>query len=166
MPRPFLHRTPLGRLWSVWSPLGLYRLSWARPDEPSHADSVRMVQMDELLQTYFRSGSADFDRIEIDPTGWTEFSRRIYDACRQIESGQTVSYQQLAAIAGRPRASRAVGTAMAKNRVTLVIPCHRVIASGGKLGGYGGPGGLELKRKLLALEQQGEQLSAVSADFS
>ena len=147
------HQTPLGDLWSSWSPLGLYRLSWEKHKSASQANSVQVVQLDQLLQEYFQTGRANFDRVEIDPTGWTEFSRRIYDGCRQIESGDTVTYKELARIAGRERASRAVGTAMAKNRVTIVIPCHRVVASGGKIGGYGGPGGLELKRKLLELER-------------
>ena len=153
MSQAISHHTPLGKLWSSWTPLGLYRLSWDRPKEPRSCNHAQIVQLDSLLQEYFACGRANFHCIEVDPTGWTEFSRRIYDACRQIESGETVSYKELAGMAGRPRASRAVGTAMAKCRVTIVIPCHRVIASGGKLGGFGGPGGLDLKRKLLQLER-------------
>lgn len=147
------HRTPFGDLWSSWTTRGLFRLGWEPHESDSRANAAQVVQLDQLLQEYFETGNASFDRIEIDPTGWTEFSQRIYNACRQVETGDTVSYKELAALAGRPRASRAVGTAMAKNRVTILIPCHRVVASGGKLGGYGGPGGLELKKKLLALEK-------------
>ncbi len=73
-------------------------------------------------------------------------------ACRRIPWGQTRSYAQLAAVAGRPGAARAVGSVMAKNRVPLVVPCHRVIASSGQLGGYSAPQGLSLKRRLLAME--------------
>jgi methylated-DNA-[protein]-cysteine S-methyltransferase len=147
------HQTPLGDLWSNWTTKGLFRLSWEKHKPAAQANSAQVVELDQLLQEYFETGDANFHRIEIDPTGWTEFSQRIYNACRQVESGETVSYKQLAALVGRPRASRAVGTAMAKNRITIVIPCHRVIASGGKIGGYGGPGGLDLKRKLLELER-------------
>ena len=148
------HRTPFGDLWSSWTPNGLFRLSWEKHKATQLANSARVVQLDQLLQEYFETGDANFHRIEIDPSGWTEFSQRIYNACRQIESGDTISYKELAGLAGRERASRAVGTAMAKCRVSIVIPCHRVVASGGKLGGFGGPGGLELKQKLLELEQR------------
>ena len=147
------HATPLGTLWSSWTSLGLFRLSWDPTQNSLAASSHQVVRLDQLLQEYFETGCANFHEVEIDPSGWTEFSRRIYNACREIESGETLSYKELARRAGKERASRAVGTAMAKNRVTIVIPCHRVIASGGKLGGYGGPGGLELKKQLLDLEQ-------------
>ena len=148
------HSTPLGKLWSSWSEQGLFRLGWESPHSGPTARSHQAVRLDQLLQEYFETGRASFHEIEIDPSGWTDFSRRIYNGCREIESGETLSYKELARWAGNERASRAVGTAMAKNRVTIVIPCHRVIASGGKLGGYGGPGGIETKKFLLNLEQR------------
>jgi methylated-DNA-[protein]-cysteine S-methyltransferase len=82
----------------------------------------------------------------------TPFRRRVLSCCRQIPLGTTVSYGQLAAQAGAPGAGRAVGNCMAANRIPLVIPCHRVIGSGGILRGYSGPGGLRMKRRLLDLE--------------
>jgi len=78
------------------------------------------------------------------------FFRRVYQACAGIPFGQVLSYQELAEIAGSPKACRAVGQAMAKNQVTLVVPCHRVLAAGGSLGGFGG--GLDMKKQLLQLE--------------
>ena len=78
------------------------------------------------------------------------FHRKVLRTLRKVPYGKTVTYGQLAARAGRPRSARAVGRAMAANPLPLVIPCHRVVASGGGLGGYGG--GLDLKRRLLALE--------------
>lgn len=147
------HSTPLGMLWSSWTARGLFQLGWDRPHPGRAANSHQAARLDQLLNEYFATGRANFHEVEIDPTGWTEFSRRIYDGCREIEAGETLSYKELARRAGNEKASRAVGTAMAKNRVIIVIPCHRVVASGGKLGGYGGPGGIETKKFLLNLEQ-------------
>lgn len=94
----------------------------------------------------------DFRDIEIDESHLTPFERAIVKACRAIPYGETLAYGQLAAKAGRDGAARAVGRVMATNRYPLVVPCHRVLASGGKLGGYSAPEGLALKRRLLAME--------------
>jgi methylated-DNA-[protein]-cysteine S-methyltransferase len=88
--------------------------------------------------------------VPLDMAGLPAFQRKVLGACRWIPYGRTVTYGELAARAGRPRAARAVGQAMARNPLALVVPCHRVAAAGGGLGGYGG--GLDLKRQLLALE--------------
>jgi O-6-methylguanine DNA methyltransferase len=89
--------------------------------------------------------------IELDLAGTPPFFRAAWDACRNIPPGETRSYRWLAAEAGNPLALRAAGQAMARNRFSLIIPCHRVIASDGGLGGYGG-GGLGVKAKLLQAE--------------
>ena len=88
--------------------------------------------------------------VPVDLEGVPPFRRRVLRAALRIPYGRTVSYAELARRAGSPRGARAVGQAMATNPVPLVIPCHRVLATGGGLGGYGG--GLDLKRYLLALE--------------
>ena len=75
-------------------------------------------------------------------------------ACRDIRFGQTVSYGRLAEMAGKPGAARAVGRALAKNPLPLIIPCHRVICANGKIGGFSAPGGVTLKKRLLQLEQE------------
>jgi methylated-DNA-[protein]-cysteine S-methyltransferase len=85
-----------------------------------------------------------------------DFRRRVLAACAAIPPGQVLSYAALAAEAGNPRAARAAGTAMATNPIPLLVPCHRVVPSGGGVGHYGG--GTELKRWLLRLE--GAPLSA------
>jgi methylated-DNA-[protein]-cysteine S-methyltransferase len=97
----------------------------------------------------------EFADVEVDLDHLTPFSRHVADACRQIPWGETLSYGQLATIAGRPGAARAVGRVMSQNRTPLVVPCHRVIASGGQLGGFSAPQGIKLKRRLLALESAG-----------
>ena len=86
----------------------------------------------------------------LDLSSGTEFQRRVWNALRRIPSGQTKSYLQVAQSIGRPRAVRAVGQACGANPIPVVIPCHRVLAAGGKLGGFSS--GLDWKRKLLARE--------------
>ena len=90
------------------------------------------------------------------PKGWQEqctpFQRKVYEAALKIPRGQVRTYGELARAIGRPRAARAVGQALKRNRWAPTIPCHRVIASTGQLGGYTAPGGLARKRKLLQLE--------------
>ena len=81
------------------------------------------------------------------------FRRTVLQELTTTRYGETLSYGELAARAGSPRAARAVGSAMATNPLAIVVPCHRVIAAGGRIGGYGG--GLEVKRYLLALEADG-----------
>jgi methylated-DNA-[protein]-cysteine S-methyltransferase len=94
----------------------------------------------------------EFRDVQIDLTHLTPFANRVVKACRRIQWGQTASYRTLADAAGSAGAARAVGQVMAGNRTPLIVPCHRVISSGGRLGGFSAPQGLAMKRKLLALE--------------
>jgi len=98
---------------------------------------------------YLEGKRLDFD-LELDLLG-TPFQRKVWRALLEIPYGETRSYRETATRIGRPNAVRAVGTANGSNPLSLVVPCHRVINSGGGLGGYGG--GLALKRRLLAMEQ-------------
>lgn len=82
-----------------------------------------------------------------------EFHQKVYREALKIKRGQTISYGELAQRAGSPRAARAVGQAMARNPLPLIIPCHRVLASNGKLTGFTAPGGLSAKKRLLAMER-------------
>jgi methylated-DNA-[protein]-cysteine S-methyltransferase len=91
-----------------------------------------------------------YDDVRIDDTGLTPFQRALLVALRAVPWGEVVSYGELSQLAGRPRAARAAGTFCAENQFSLVVPCHRVVASSG-IGGYG-PSGVTLKRRLLALE--------------
>jgi methylated-DNA-[protein]-cysteine S-methyltransferase len=84
----------------------------------------------------------------------TPFARKVLDACMKIPAGKTVSYSQLAGMIGKPKASRAVGSALARNPIPLIIPCHRVVRADGSLGNFSAPGGTSTKKKLLALEKQ------------
>ena len=90
----------------------------------------------------------------IDLTGTTDFQRQVYEAACQIPYGETKSYGQLAADIGRPGAARAVGQALGANPVPILIPCHRVVAADGGLGGFAG--GINMKKRMLEMEKKGK----------
>jgi methylated-DNA-[protein]-cysteine S-methyltransferase len=100
------------------------------------------------LEQYFGGKRTEFT-FPISTEG-TEFDQRVWHELESIPYGETISYGELARRIGNPKAARAVGAANGRNPLPIVIPCHRVVSSGGKLGGYGG--GLSLKRRLLDLE--------------
>jgi methylated-DNA-[protein]-cysteine S-methyltransferase len=107
----------------------------------------------ELLICFAAGEPVDFVDVAILTTDMTEFQREVVAACRAIRWGETFSYGELAAQVGHRGAARAVGTVMRKNRLPLIVPCHRVLASGGKLGGYSGSQGLSTKKQLLEMEK-------------
>jgi len=117
-------------------------------------DPDAFTQVIECLHRYSEGDMAALDEIDLDFAGGTPFFSAAWNACRNIPAGETRSYAWLAVEAGSPLAMRAAGQAMARNRFSLIIPCHRVIASDGGLGGYGG-GGLGVKAKLLQMELGG-----------
>lgn len=157
-----LVETSLGTFGALISPKGLARLTFPRegvdlcrawaarwwPGAPVDVDSSLPESIGDQLQAYLAGQLRDLD-LALDMQG-TQFQRQVWQALTHIPYGQTLSYATLAAELGRPRAVRAVGRANGANPVPIVVPCHRVIGSGGTLVGYGG--GLELKKQLLALE--------------
>lgn len=107
----------------------------------------------ERLIDYASGEPVEFTDIELTwPKPLTEFRRQVLAATRQIPRGRTATYAEIAAKAGSPGAARAVGTAMSSNRYPIVIPCHRVVGSGGGLGGFTSPQGTDLKQQLLEME--------------
>lgn len=125
--------------------------STARPRQPDPEwieRSSMFGAVERQLREYFASKRRTFD-LELMMPG-TPFQRDVWSALRAIPYGETISYAELAARLGKPRAVRAVGSANGANPVPIVVPCHRVIGSDGSLTGFGG--GLDLKRRLLALE--------------
>jgi methylated-DNA-[protein]-cysteine S-methyltransferase len=121
---------------------------------PASLDSDELLAEDliDRLQRYASGDAVDFSDVPTEASHLSTFQRRVVKACRAIPAGQRRTYGQLAAAAGSPGAARAVGQVMAMNRVPLIVPCHRVVASGGGLGGFSAPQGLAMKRKLLELE--------------
>jgi methylated-DNA-[protein]-cysteine S-methyltransferase len=110
--------------------------------------------LQEQINTYFEGACIDFMNIPIELEGFSSFQRSVLTACRNIEFGRTISYSGLAKKIGRPTAVRAVGGALAKNPLPLIIPCHRIIRGDGKIGGFSAAGGTDLKAKLLRHEQK------------
>lgn len=116
------------------------------------ADSPAFGDLPERMRRYFQGQRVRFDD-RLDAGHGTAFLREVWEASRGIPYGETRSYSWVAGCAGRPRAARAVGWAMSRNPVPIVVPCHRVVKKDGGLGGFGG--GLDMKRRLLELEGRG-----------
>jgi methylated-DNA-[protein]-cysteine S-methyltransferase len=115
---------------------------------------MRHAKLVRRLQAYAAGIPDPLGDIPVDfgPVG--DFQRCVLEQCRQIPYGRTMSYGELAAKAGSPRAARAVGSCMAGNRTPLLVPCHRVVHSNGRIGSFSAPGGTSMKGRLLAMESQ------------
>ena len=160
--------TAWGPMGAVASPAGIRRvvlphyefddlvelLAW------EHAGAARSEAPFETLirvsRDYFTARPVDFDDVVCDLPDESTFTGVVLRACRKIPYGTTVSYSALAARIGREDATRAVATVMSKNPVPLVVPCHRVTYADGRAGGFSAPGGPELKRRMLELEEKRE----------
>jgi methylated-DNA-[protein]-cysteine S-methyltransferase len=155
--------TPVGRLLVVNGPAGLVRIAFeSEPEDLALAEVARVLgprvigsdvelrAERDALSEYFEGDTADLTlpvdlRLIAAP-----FRRQVLETLREVPRGATVSYGELAARAGNPRAARAVGSACARNPIPIVVPCHRVLPGSGRLGNYAG--GPERKRALLELE--------------
>ncbi|MGE0712411.1 MAG: methylated-DNA--[protein]-cysteine S-methyltransferase [Planctomycetota bacterium] len=159
-----LIHTPLGVLEVAWSDEGLclLRFSGGEPGAVVRArypeavwGAARPEWVDELarrLALHLAGEPQSFAELPLDLSGCTPFQREVYAVCRQLPAGEVATYGTLAEHLGRGASSaRAIGGAMAKNPLLLIVPCHRVVGSGG-LTGFNAPGGLETKRTLLELE--------------
>jgi methylated-DNA-[protein]-cysteine S-methyltransferase len=118
------------------------------PDESDPPPAVAALV--DSLRAFFRGDRVDFRSVELDLEGATQYEEAVIAALRGVPWGEVVTYGELAALAGRPGAHRAAGSVCARNRFSIVVPCHRVVAAGG-IGGYGSLG-VGVKRRLLALE--------------
>ncbi len=165
-----LFDTAIGRCGLAWSGRGVTRV--ALPEADATATERRLqrnsggvpgdpppaiVDAIAALQRHFAGEPADFTAIDVDLAGIEPFHAEIYAALREIGRGETVTYGELAARAGAPGEAQAVGVAMARNRVPVIVPCHRVLGTPQKrgevnTGGFSAYGGVATKAKLLALE--------------
>ena len=154
--------TPIGRLLVVSGPAGIVRVAFEGEREdvalaevaaalgPNVIGSDReLASSRDALSAYFEAGEPLTLPVDLRLAA-APFRRAVLERLREVPLGETVSYGELAARAGNPKAARAVGTACARNPVPVVVPCHRVLPSTGKLGAYAG--GPERKRALLDLE--------------
>jgi O-6-methylguanine DNA methyltransferase len=111
-----------------------------------------IVEIIERLRKHLEGEAQDLRDIVVDLTGADDFARQVYEAAREIPAGQTRTYGEIARALGQPREAQAVGQALGKNPIALIIPCHRVVAAGGKPGGFSAHGGRATKVRLLAVE--------------
>jgi len=120
--------------------------------EPVKPDAG-MRKLIRRLQTFAQGDPRDtFLDVSLAVAQMTDFQRAVVHHCRRIHAGKVITYGRLAARAGYDGAARAVGSVMSRNQFPLIVPCHRVVAANGRLGGYSAPRGLDLKRQLLAAE--------------
>ena len=155
--------SPLGPLWIAVGPKGVLAIHYgAEPDAPELARIVRRYGPGVLpdarkadpvarqLDQYWSGKRTSFD-VAVDLSPLTDFQRRILGATARVPFGEVSTYAKVAAKAGSEKASRAAGQALGSNPIPIVVPCHRILASDGSLGGYAG--GLDAKRRLLGLER-------------
>ncbi len=161
-----IFETNLGWMAIAATELGIVRTSLPEPTpeialdvladldfQPIGASNPATSNAAQLLIRFCEGEDVSLDGIEVDDSGWTEYTRRARQACRGIPRGKTRTYAWLAEQASGSRTSaRAAGRAMATNPVPIIIPCHRVVGSDGNLHGFGGSVGLPLKSKLLMME--------------
>ncbi len=132
-----------------------FRQQWEnRSDNTCWQEADWNPALRRMLQDFARGDIVDFSEVIIAHPELTTFQRDVLEATRRIPYGETRTYAALAEEAGHPRAARAVGNVMARNRVPIIVPCHRVVASGGKWGGFSAPQGVSLKRRILDMEAE------------
>ena len=161
-----LFDTAIGAVGIAWSGQGLTQLLLPEATRAATEKRLRgrstaakainppphIAQAVAAVQDYLGGKSIDFSPLALDLAGVGEFHCRIYDAARCIGWGETTTYGELARQVGVPGAARAVGQAMGRNPIPIIIPCHRVLAAGDKIGGFSAFGGAVTKTRLLDLE--------------
>jgi methylated-DNA-[protein]-cysteine S-methyltransferase len=160
-----LFDTAIGRCAIAWSKSGIVAVLLPDRDDSAlrarllrrHPGALEAAPPDVVAQAIAGIAALaggehrDLSDVVLDLTGEPEFNRRVYAAARTIKPGATLTYGAIAARLGEPDARR-VGEAMGKNPCPIIVPCHRVVAAGGKTGGFSAPGGAATKRRLLAIE--------------
>jgi methylated-DNA-[protein]-cysteine S-methyltransferase len=161
-----IFETALGFMGVAWSEKGLTRL--CLPQASRDSVERRLLRLDgdvpagtrppwvadliEAIKAYAAGGAVDFSAFPVDLTGIDAFRLAIYDAARKLAFGEVTTYGELASRAGHAGLARETGAALGANPVPLVIPCHRIMAAGGKIGGFSAPGGSATKERMLGLE--------------
>ena len=161
-----LFATPIGSCGIVWGPRGIIGVQLPESSDaatrarvrrrfPGAVESVTPVEVQRAVDgitALLRGEKRDLADIGLDLSGAEPFHQRVYEVARTIAPGCTMTYGEIAKQLGQPRAAQAVGVALAKNPVAIIVPCHRVLAAGGKLGGFSANGGVTTKRLLLEIE--------------
>lgn len=158
--------TALGFMAVGWSASGITRVWLAERDRaaverrlaqraagvPDLAPPLAIAAVVERLKEYAAGTPVDFSGTPIDLAGVDDFRLAIYDAAKRLRYGETVTYGELARRAGHDGMARETGAALGANPLPIVIPCHRILAAGNKIGGFSAPGGSATKERMLAME--------------
>ncbi len=157
----------LGWMALAWMGQKLSRFSFGHPSAAAAAASALaeigpadqpaspphwIAELAARLQSYAAGNREQFDDVRLDLAHLSQFQSRVVKACRRIHRGKVRTYGELAVASGSPRAARAVGSVMARNRFPIIIPCHRVVGASGSLGGFSARDGIKMKRRMLELE--------------
>ncbi|HEX3771161.1 MAG TPA: methylated-DNA--[protein]-cysteine S-methyltransferase [Polyangiaceae bacterium] len=162
-----LFDTEIGRCgvaWGAWGIAGLQlpesreartraRVQERFPEAREAAPPPAIQRSLEAIVALLRGEAADLSEVPLDMREVPPFHRRVYAAARTIPAGSTASYGEIAAKVGAPKSARAVGQALGRNPFAIIVPCHRVVAAGGKLGGFSAGGGATTKQRMLAIER-------------
>lgn len=173
-----LFETAIGRCGVAWGHAGLLaislphsrddrtraRLRRSTPQATETVPPARVRVAIDGIVALLDGDPTDLTGVALDFDGVAPFDRRVAAAARAVSPGETVTYGELAARIGATGAAREVGAAMGRNRFPVVIPCHRVVAADGRLGGFSAPGGTETKRRLLAIERRHAALALTLFD--
>jgi methylated-DNA-[protein]-cysteine S-methyltransferase len=162
-----LFDTAVGRCGIAWSERGISAIMLPEADDdatrkrllrrvenaPEALPPASVQQAIAAIQSLLEGGRTDLSNVVVDLDGMPDFNLRVYEIARKIPAGETLTYGDIAKRLGDVQLSRAVGQAMGQNPVPVVVPCHRVVAAGGKTGGFSAPGGSRTKLKILAIER-------------
>ena len=149
--------TAIGDCGIAWDARGLITGVWLpgrmRGAPPENAPAPPLVaDAIERIRALLGGEPDDLTSVDLDMDGLPEFHRRVYEAARAIRPGEVLTYGEVADRIGEPGAAQAVGQALGRNPFPIVVPCHRVLAASGRLGGFSAPGGTDTKLRLLAIE--------------
>ena len=155
--------TALGHCGLIWNeaeavvgfdlpPVAEDRLARRTNGRQASQPSPEIQRVMDLVRKHLTGDPQDFRTIRIEMGGIADLARAVYVAIREIPVGETRTYGQIALQIGHPHAAQAVGQALGSNPIPLIVPCHRIVAAGGKPGGFSAPGGLRTKEILLELE--------------
>jgi methylated-DNA-[protein]-cysteine S-methyltransferase len=144
-------QTRLGTCRIRWTSRGIRALTFGVSPEPGDPPPPFVARAVEALRQHLEGRPADFDGLPLDLEGLPPFQRKVMEVLLTTRPGQTLTYGAVALLAGSPGASRAVGQAVARNPLPILVPCHRVLAAHGP-GGFSLFGSLDTKARLLALE--------------
>lgn len=165
-----LFDTAIGPCGIAWGPRGIValqlpeatpeatraRLRRHRPEAAETGPPETLRDAIAAIVALLDGAPCDLSSIELDMDGVPEFHRRVYAVARAIPPGRMLTYGDVAARLGEAGAARAVGQALGRNPFAIIVPCHRVVAAGGRLGGFSARGGAATKRRILAIEGMGE----------